>query len=153
MAGDEPPRIVATFDNYFGMIEGIRARIAELQVTGEEFAGLPKGYLSKLIGVRPQRRIHMLAMGPIFGALGIYCVMFEDAEATARLRARLRPRNNSYSRRSAATYMTLTTRFMQKIGRRGAQARVDNSTKEQRQEWARQAAIARWRKPDRWRQE
>ena len=37
---------------------------------------------------------------------------------------------------------------MQKIGRLGAQARVDNSTKAQRQEWARRAAIARWRKAD-----
>jgi hypothetical protein len=98
---------------------------------------LPKGYVSKLIGVKPQRRIAMMSMGPIFGALGIYCVMFEDAEATARLRARLRPRNNSYSRRSVATYLTLTPRFMQKIGRKGAQARIDNSTKAQRQEWAR----------------
>jgi len=29
-----------------------------------------------------------------------------------------------------------------------AQARVDNSTKEQRQEWARTAARARWQKPN-----
>jgi hypothetical protein len=40
----------------------------------------------------------------------------------------------------------LTVRFFQKIGRKGAQARIDNSTKQQRQEWARKAAIARWRK-------
>jgi hypothetical protein len=48
------PRIVATFDSYDGMLAAIRERISELQVTGEEFAGLPS-YLSKLIGAKPQR--------------------------------------------------------------------------------------------------
>jgi hypothetical protein len=36
--------------------------------------------------------------------------------------------------------------FFKKICRKGAQARVDNSTKEQRQEWAKKAAAARWKK-------
>jgi hypothetical protein len=47
----------------------------ELQVNGErfdEFAGLPKGYLSKLIGVKPVRRVANVSMGPLFNALGIY---------------------------------------------------------------------------------
>jgi hypothetical protein len=39
-----------------------------------------------------------------------------------------------------------TLRFFKKIGRLGGQARADNSTKQQRQEWARAAANARWRK-------
>jgi hypothetical protein len=39
----------------------------------------------------------------------------------------------------------LTVRYFKKIGRKGAQARVDNSTKAQRQEWARAAARARWK--------
>jgi hypothetical protein len=36
-------------------------------------------------------------------------------------------------------------RYFKKIGRKGAQARIDNSTKAQRQEWARHAARTRWR--------
>ena len=47
---------------------------------------------------------------------------------------------------AGAPSIVLTVRFFQKIGRKGAQARVDNSTAEQRQAWARKAAIARWRK-------
>jgi len=46
-----------------------------------------------------------------------------------------------------APSIVLTVRYFKRIGRKGAQARVDNSTKEQRQEWARNAAIARWRGP------
>ena len=42
--------------------------------------------------------------------------------------------------------LVLTVRFFKSIGRKGAQARIDNSTAEQRQKWARNAAIARWKK-------
>jgi hypothetical protein len=48
--------------------------------------------------------------------------------------------------KKSAPSIVLTVRFFQKIGRLGAQARIDNSTAEQRRKWARRAAIARWRK-------
>ena len=35
LAEDEPPRVVATFNSYVGMLEAIRARVHELQVNGE----------------------------------------------------------------------------------------------------------------------
>ena len=55
--GDEPPRIVASFNSYEGMLEALRTRVSELQISGErfdEFAGLPRGYLSKLEHVPPR---------------------------------------------------------------------------------------------------
>jgi len=88
----------------------------------------------------------MVSFQPVLAGLGLKCQFVEDQAATDRLRERVRLRNGSYVR-ADATHVVLTFRFMQKIGRLGAQARVDNSTKAQRQEWARQAAIARWRKP------
>jgi len=42
-----------------------------------------------------------------------------------------------------APSIVFTVRFFKRIGKKGAQARIDNSTKQQRQEWARNAAIAR----------
>jgi len=72
-------------------------------------------------------------------------MLVEDKAALERLRRQAKPRQTQYVR-GGATHVVLTFRFMQKIGRLGAQARVDNSTKAQRQEWARRAAIARWRK-------
>ena len=147
MAGDEP-RVIADVSSYEQMLAALRARVNELQINGErfdEYAGLPRGYLSKLVGAKPIRRLGMVSFEPVLAALGLRCLFVEDKAAVERLRRQTTPRNESYVR-GGATHLTLTTRFMQKIGRLGAQARVDNSTKAQRQEWARHAAIARWRK-------
>jgi hypothetical protein len=142
------PRIVATFDSYAGMLEAIRARVNELQVTGtglDHYIGLPLGYYSKLAGARPTRRLGMTSLAPVLNGLGLKCQFVEDQEATQRLKNRVPPRNGSYVR--SVPSIVLTVRFFQKIGRLGAQARIDNSTKQQRQEWARNAALTRWRKP------
>jgi hypothetical protein len=130
------------------MLAALRARVTELQINGErfdEFAGLPRGYLSKLIGVNPIRRIGMTSWAPVLTGLGLRCLFVEDEAATQRLKTHVAPRNSSYVRGTPS--IVFTVRFFQKIGRLGARARVDNSTKVQRQEWARRAAIARWRKP------
>jgi hypothetical protein len=71
--GDEP-RVVAEFVDYPGMLAALRARVNELQINGErfdEFAGLPRGYLSKLIGTRPIRRVGMTSLSPLMNALGL----------------------------------------------------------------------------------
>lgn len=148
MADDEQPRIVATFDSYAGMLEAIRARVNELQVNGErldEYVGLPRGYYSKVAGAKPIRGLGMTSFAPILNGLGLKCQFVEDQEATERLKSRVPPRKSSFVR--GAPSIVLTVRYFKRIGRKGAQARVDNSTKEQRQEWARKAAIARWRGP------
>src|SRR5262249_23213131 len=111
----------------------------------DEYAGLPRGYLSKLVGARPQRKLGMTSYGPVIAGLGLKCLFVVDEEAERRVRERVRPRNGSYVR--SAPSIVLTARFFQKIGRKGAQARIDNSTEAQRQEWARNAAIARWKGP------
>jgi len=145
--GDER-RVLADVTSYDEMLAALRARVTELQVNGQrfdEFAGLPTGYLSKLIGPNPIRRLGLQSFQPVLAGLGLRLLVIEDPEATQRLKDRVRPRDGSYVR-GGVTHLALTTRFMQKIGRKGAQARVDNSTKRQRQEWARRAAIARWKK-------
>jgi hypothetical protein len=167
MAG-EGPRIVAEFSDYSGMLAALRARVAELQINGErfdEFVGLPRGYLSKLVGANPVRRLGMTSFAPVVAGLGLRCLFVEDDEATQRLKNRVRPRNPSYVR-SDASYVTLSRKFMQAIGRKGGLARIanstsaqrrkwaraairarhENSTPRQRQAWARHAALARWRK-------
>ena len=73
---DEPPRVVATFNSYAGMLEAIRARVHELQVNGErldEYVGLPRGYYSKVAGARPIRRLGMTSFAPILNGLGLKC--------------------------------------------------------------------------------
>jgi len=77
-------------------------------------------------------------------SLGLRCLLVVDEEAERRPKERLPPRDPSYVR--GVPSIVLTVRFFKRIGREGAQARVDNSTAKQRQERARRAAIARWRK-------
>jgi hypothetical protein len=86
----------------------------------------------------------MVSLSPVPAGLGLRCLFVEDDEATQRLKNRVAPRNGSYVR--AAPSIILTVRFFKKIGRLGAQARIDNSTRAQRQEWARHAANTRWAK-------
>jgi hypothetical protein len=142
-------RILGEFIDYDTMLAAVRARVAEVGVNTErfeEFAGLPKGYLSKLIGVNPTRRIAMTSMGPLFGALGMRGKFVEDRAATERLKHRVPRRNGSYVRGTPS--IVLTVRFFQRIGRKGAQARIANSTKAQRRQWARNAINTRWRKAE-----
>jgi hypothetical protein len=130
-------RILAEFTDYTGLLTAIRARVNELSINGErfdEFAGLPKGYLSKLIGINPVRRIHMMSMGPLFSALGVRCVLIEDPITTARLQQRLRPRNNSYARRAELYVRPLTPRQWLRIQKLGRRARWQRLSKKQRSE-------------------
>ena len=148
MAEGDAPRVIADISSYEEMIAALRRRVNELNINGErfdEYAGLPRGYLSKLVGANPVRRLGMSSFEPVLSGLGLRCLFVEDEAATQRLKNRLPPRNGSYVR-GGVTHLALTTRFMQKIGRLGAQARIDNSTEAQRRKWARRAAIARWRK-------
>jgi hypothetical protein len=148
-AGDEP-RIVATFDSYDGMLAAIRERVTELQIHGERFdafSGLPDGYLSKLIGANPIRKIGMVSMAPVLSGLGLKCQFIEDSEGTARLKNHVAPRNPAYVRTMPADAgITLTARMLKRIRRLGGQARMAQMTAKQRSALARKAALARWRK-------
>ena len=129
-------RILAEFSDYDGLLAAIRARVAELQINGErfdQFAGLPIGYLSKLIGPSPVRRIGMVSMGPLFSALGISAVLIENGDYTKRLRNRLKPNNQSF-RRTVYTLHTLTNRKWARIQQIGRQARWKRLSKRQRSE-------------------
>lgn len=120
-------RTLGTFTDYDGMLAAVRARVRELQVKGEEFdqyAGLPSGYLSKLIGERPVRRIGMTSMGPLLNALGVVCVLVEDPSATARLKNRLQPRNGSFVR-ATRTVHAITDRKWARIQALGRKAMVE----------------------------
>jgi hypothetical protein len=79
------------------------------------------------------------------GALAVRGVLVEDKAALERLRKQTKPRNQSFVR-AAAWQVTLTRRFLQKIGRLGGVARMAQLTPKQRSELARKAANARWNK-------
>jgi hypothetical protein len=152
MAGDE--RVIAEFSDYDGLLAALRTRVQQLQINGtrfDEFAGLPTGYLSKLIGAAPVRKLGMVSMGPVMNALGLRLRAVEDAAATERLKSRVKPNNTSF-RRTVYTLHTLTDRKWAEIQKIGRQARWEKLSKQQRSAIMRavragkKVAIARWRK-------
>jgi hypothetical protein len=146
--GDEPRVIADEIVEYSDFMQALRARVSELQIQGDsfcEFAGLARGYLSKLLTIRSVRRVGMQSMGPLLSAMGVKLQMVEDPVGTARLR-RLPPRNPSYVRAMPAdACMVLTPRMLKRIRRLGGQARMAQMTPKERRELARKAALARWR--------
>jgi hypothetical protein len=139
---DAQLRVLADVNSYEQMLDALRRRVTELEVNGEAFdqyAGLPRGYLSKLIGARPVRRLGMTSFTPVLAGLGLRLLVVEDQEATARLKSGLRPRQAQYVR-SGAVHVTLTTRFLQKIGRKGGENSRVNLGKRLRKQLARKAA-------------
>jgi len=139
------PRVLGEFADYAGMLAVVRKRVSELEPNGErfdEYAGLPRGYLSKLTGARPIRRIGMVSMGPLFDALGIYCVVFEAPGASTRLKNRVAPRNNSY-RRATYTMRVVTDRQWLRIQKLGRVARWQKLPKTARSEIMRLVSRAR----------
>jgi hypothetical protein len=60
--------------DYESLLDTLRARAVERQIAvsgdANEVAGLPTGYIQKLIGPRPVRRIGMMSLGAVLGVLG-----------------------------------------------------------------------------------
>jgi len=139
--------VIADVTSYEQMLAALRARVNELQLNGErfdEFAGLPRGYLSKLIGAKPIRRLGMTSFAPVLAGLGLRLLVIEDNAATERLKNKLPPRNQSYVR-SVAVHTNVTTRFLRKIGAKGGENSRKFLGKRLVKQLARKAAAARWK--------
>jgi hypothetical protein len=88
-------------------------------------------------------------MGPLFSALGIYCIVIENPAATARLKSRLVPNQSSFMR-PTWTHVVVTNRKwarIQKLGTQARQAVWNKFTPRQRSKMMRAVALKRWRKP------
>ena len=147
---DQAPETLAEFTDYHGMLIALRARAEQrkIAVSGEEtakVAGLPDRYIQKLIGPKPVRRIGMFSLGPILGVLGVKLVLVEDPHAMGKYAAKLKERFEP-NVRDDATHVTLTHRFMRKIGIKGGAARWKDVAPKTRQRLARKAARERMQK-------
>ena len=70
----------------------LKKRTAGLDMTLEaanDFAGLSDGYLAKLLGPTPSRRLGSKAFDGALGGLGLMLVVVEDPDAVARIRGQL----------------------------------------------------------------
>jgi hypothetical protein len=85
--------------DYTTLVLALRARAEELNISREQIdaiAGLPDRYTGKVLSIRGKKRIGLLSLGPLLGALGIKLMPVEDPEALARVQGRFEPRSVSH---------------------------------------------------------
>jgi hypothetical protein len=77
--------------NYDAFHAALRRRADDLKLARivlDELAGLPTGYVGKLLGLGKVRGVGRISMGPLLQALGLKLVIVEDPEALHRIKAR-----------------------------------------------------------------
>jgi hypothetical protein len=86
------PRQLAIVTDYDGLIQALRNRCDELEMTREgldrEMHTLPDGYASKLLAPVPIRALGKVSLGPMLQCLGIALVVIEDLSAMKRIEKR-----------------------------------------------------------------
>jgi hypothetical protein len=94
-----PPEPLPEITSYKTLVAACRLRADQLQVsrlTLDELAGLPSGYVGKLLALKSGKRIGVESLGALLGALGLKLIA---VPIDARQRARLTKRNESQVRR------------------------------------------------------
>jgi hypothetical protein len=146
--GDERPRVLGEFSDYNELITVLRARAAQLNLSGEAIdavSGLTSRYSQKLLGPHQIRRLGATSLGPFLGALAVRCLIIEDKAALEKLRSQTKQRDERYVR-NGTVHLRLTTRFFQKIGRLGGANSRKYLPKRLVKQLAKKAAAARWKK-------
>jgi hypothetical protein len=148
---------LATCQTYDDLIEALRARKDALGISNNELdaiAGTPAGYAGKIFGAARVRALGPQSFEYFLGALGLRFQLVEDAEATARIRARLEngPRlmkgvhqNGRRNRTLKDSLRRMAIRYGRKGGKASAEKRM-KLTKKQRSEQQRKAALNGWKK-------
>jgi hypothetical protein len=150
-------RPLATIRSYDELIEALRARAREMGATYDaidQVAGLPTRYTSKALALGSRRQrgspLSAQAMWPMMEALGIEVVIRERPDALERYENRVSGGNLSYMLNGAQNkpvILKFSRRRMKELGKLSGETRRLTVPKRTRSRIARQAAKARWRKP------
>ena len=148
MAEGDEPRVICEFSDYDELINGLRLRAADLNLSGQEIdfiSGLTSRYSQKLLGPQQLRRLGAISLGPFLGALCVRGWLVEDKAAVERLKTRTKPRQSNYIR-PTYTYLTITNRKWAQIQKLGREARWRRLSKKQRSDFMRALVLKRWQK-------
>ena len=99
-------RRLSVASNYDELIEAIRARLEELQVSQaalEELAGLTGGHLGKLIGASRVKTLGMMSLFLILEALAVRVVFEEDPDLLRKMEGRWEKREDLRRRTGASS--------------------------------------------------
>lgn len=147
----QSPRILGTVSHYAQLLDLIRTRVAELEITHETLdhvAGLQPGYASKLLCEPPMRRMGPLTLFLVLDALGMSIMITTDPVSFDRVRSRLTKRRTPRRRllssgKQGPVIIYLERDFLRQIASKGGLARTAKLGSLQRQAIAQQGGLAR----------
>jgi len=141
-------RALATVTNYDELIEALRARMREINITNatlENIAGLPDGYLAKVVGKGRTKNLGPMSFEMIVQGLGLKLAVFEDHAATEKMRPRWAQRKKSLPLLPMArTPPRATWLFTSRSGRKAAKARAEKLSPAERSAIGLHAIQVRW---------
>jgi hypothetical protein len=88
---------IAEVRDYDSLLQVMRTRADQLNVSRETLdyvSGLPSGYTAKVLSPDGPKRIGMVSLGALLGALAMKLVAVPDDEVFARNRLRYEPRDS-----------------------------------------------------------
>jgi hypothetical protein len=143
-----PERVIATFDDWPGMLAAMRLRAQEQRIpvgnpAVDQVAGIPDHYLAKILSPKAPRRLGMISMAGVLGVLGVKLMMVESREAMERYGDRI-PKRKESCVHAGTVHISLSGKHMRTIRRKGGANSRKNLGKRLRRALARKAANARW---------
>lgn len=149
MSDPRPIAVVRAHQGYRGIVAAFRARADQLDVsrtTLDNIAGLPAGYVQKLLATHPLKTLGPDSWGPLLGGTGMAIVFIEDPEALAQIEGRLDPRDNKNVRVLTPASIVPELALITALTARGmVTLRNARLTPQQRKRIAKKAALARWK--------
>lgn len=149
------PRIVATFENYLGLVAALRSRLTELGIsysTLDELAGWTDTYATKLLGEEPIKHFGPMSLDAVLGALALKGALIEDEAALERVKRhrdfvpRQRPpRLAIASGKQAYIVQRKTREQMRQMAVLGGLARAQKLSPAKRKKIAKKAARTRYK--------
>jgi hypothetical protein len=143
-------RVLATVINYDGIIAVVRGRMRERGITNatlEHIAGLPDGYIAKLLGASRIKNLGPNSFDGIVQGLGMKLIAVEDAKATEKMRPRWTQREKALPLLAMVrTPPRATWLFTPRSGREAAKARAKKLSATERRAIGLNAINERWRR-------
>jgi hypothetical protein len=145
--GAAPPSpVIAEFTDQHGLLVALRQAHERRDISYEtldEIVGAPKGYFSKVLSAKSDRKITMQSLGWAMNGLGVRCLVVDDPAMLKQIASRMKLRDKKVVR-TDARHIVVSLRFLRKIAAKGGEAYVANHSPTQRRRNARKAALARW---------